>query len=303
MRSALLTPVNLGLIGVWERSARDLWSREEAAILERRDILFGTLVQCGISQFECLTIPESYMPTAEFLRKRLTTKVSDYGTCLFIVKETFERHLGKDFALHPDRDKLNGLFLFVGDLLYSLNRRKSMVSFEKIDELLSTIETLPPELRIPLRNLWALMHRSEPELPVPKREILMGDVADFEQILSSRLFTQYEKKSSELDVASSQEQRSLNEAKGAAQRLVKSNQRYLNLRRTPIRILNLTAKAIDAVFGKLPGNLAEFAASEAQRFLGADKRLVIYSARKLLFEIQEPSITEIQRGLGRVQKN
>jgi hypothetical protein len=119
MRSALLTPVNLGTIWVWEDSARKLWSREEATILERRDIFFGSLVQCGISQFECLTIPESHMPIADFLRKRITTKVGDYGTCLFIVKETFERHLGKEFCLHPNPSLVNGLFLFVGDLLYA----------------------------------------------------------------------------------------------------------------------------------------------------------------------------------------
>jgi hypothetical protein len=169
-----------------------------------------------------------------------------------------------------------------------------MVCFEKIDGLLSTIETLPPELRIPLRNLWNLMHRCEPELPVPRREIVMRDVADFEQILSCGLFAQYETKSSELDVASAEEKKSLREAQEAAKRLVKGNQRYLNLRATPIRILNLTAKAIDAVFGKLPGTLADFAASEAHKLLGADKRLVIYSAERLLFEIQGPSLTELQ---------
>jgi len=300
MRSALLTPVNLGTIWVWENIARDTWSREEAAILERRDILFGSLVQCGISQFECLAIPESYMPIAEYLRKRITTNVGEYGTCLFIVKEAFERHLGKDFYLHPDPGKVNALFIFVGDLLYSMHRRKSMVCFSKVDELLSTIETLPPELRIPLRNLWTLMHRSEPELPVPRHEILPRDVADFEQILSSTLFTQYEKNSSELDVASLQEQKSLRKAQLSAQKLVKANQRLLNIRTTPIRVLSLTAKAIDAVFGKLPGTLADFAANEAHQFLGADKRLVIYSAEKLLSEIQEPSFAEIQRRLGRV---
>ena len=59
MRSALLTPLNLGLISVGEKIAQDLWSRKEPAVLERRDILFGSLVQCGISQFECLAVPES----------------------------------------------------------------------------------------------------------------------------------------------------------------------------------------------------------------------------------------------------
>jgi len=147
MRSALLTPLNLGLISVGEKIAQDLWSRKEPAVLERRDILFGSLVQCGISQFECLAVSESSMPTAGFLRKRIITSSksgSKYGTCLFIVNEAFERHLGKGFLRHPEPSKVNTLFLFVGDLLYSLHRRKSMVCFLKFDELLSTVKTLPP---------------------------------------------------------------------------------------------------------------------------------------------------------------
>ena len=108
MRSALLTPLNLGLIWVWEEKGRELWSRGEPLILERRDLLFGSLLQCGISQFECLVVPESSKPPAEFLRERLITagkKGSQYGTCLSIVNEAFERHLGKGFHRHPEPSK------------------------------------------------------------------------------------------------------------------------------------------------------------------------------------------------------
>lgn len=245
------------------------------------------------------------MPTAEFLRARITTpgkRGSKYGTCLFIVKETFEKHLGKEFHRHPEPNKVNTLFLFVGDLLYSLHRRKSMVCFLRFDELLSTVETLPPELRIPLRNLWALMRPAEPELPVPRHEVLVRDVADFEQILSSGLFTQYEEKSSELDLVSSPVAASLREAHLSAQRLVRANERLLRLGATPMRLLSLTTKAIDAVFGRLPGALADFAVGEANQFLGADKRLVIYFAERLLSGINEPGSSEILQILGRHNK-
>ena len=238
------------------------------------------------------------MPTAGFLRKRIITSSksgSKYGTCLFIVNEAFERHLGKGFLRHPEPSKVNTLFLFVGDLLYSLHRRKSMVCLLKFDELLSTVKTLPPELRIPLLNLWTLMRRAEPELPVPRHEILVRDVTDFEGILSSSLFTQYEKESSELDVESSPEAASLRAAHLSAQRLVRANERLLTLGATPMRLLSLTTKAIDAVFGRLPGALADFAAGEATQFLGADKRLVIYFAEKRLSRVNEPGSLEIQR--------
>jgi len=77
-------------------------------------------------------------------------------------------------------------------------------------------------------------------------------------------------------------------AQRAAQRLVNANARLLRIKAAPIRLLNLTAKAIDAVFGKLPGALADFAAEEAQRMLGTEKRIVLYSAEKLLFSVYLP---------------
>lgn len=139
------------------------------------------------------------------------------------------------------------------------------------------------------------MRRAEPELPVPRHKILVRDVTDFESILSSSLFTQYEKESSELDVESSPEAASLRAAHLSGQRLVRANERLLTLGATPMRLLSLTTKAIDAVFGRLPGALADFAAGEATQFLGADKRLVIYFAEKLLSRVNEPGSLEIQR--------
>ena len=295
MRSALLTPVNLGTIWVFEDKAREHWERKDAAVLERRDILFGSLVQCGVSQFECLAIPDSYMPTAEVLRRRMVTKQDNYGTCLSIVHGSFEKHLGKNFCLHPQPDKINTLFLMVGDILYALHRRKNMVCFFDLDEFLPIIETLPPEVAVPLRNLWSLMSRSEPGLPVPQYEISTDDAIHFEQIIASNLFTQYETQSERLDIASSAEDASLKKIQNAAVELVNANQRFLKLRNTPMRLLTLTAKAIDAVFGKLPGTLADFAVKEAHQFLGADKRLVIYSARTLLLQTQAPSFVELQQ--------
>jgi hypothetical protein len=298
MRSALLTPVNLGLIGVHERHVPGSSSRDNPLILQRRDVLFGSLLQCGISQLECLAVPESYKPTTDFLQKRIvqwTDKPSTYGTCLFLVNEAFEKFLGKQFHRHPDPSKANTLFLFVGDLLYALHRRKSMVCFLEFDELLSTIETLPPELSIPLGNLCALMHRAEPALPVPRYELELGDLTNLEQILSSAAFTDYEKESSKLDLVGLPEDDCLAAAQRAAQRLVKANARFLNIKTTPLRLLNLTAKAIDAVFGKLPGALADFAADEARQFLGAEKRLVLYTAEKLLYSVYLPHLVEIRR--------
>jgi len=64
-----------------------------------------------------------------------------------------------------------------------------------------------------------------------------------------------------------------------------------------MRFLNLTTKAIDAVFGRLPGTLADFAVGEAKQFLDADRRLVIYFARSLLSEIHKPDSTHQHYGL------
>jgi hypothetical protein len=302
MRSALLTPVNLGYIWVHEKHVPEASSRDDPVILQRRDVLFGSLLQCGISQLECLAVPESYKPTADFLRKRIvawTDEPSTYGTCLFLVNEAFEKCLGKQFQRHPDFSKVNNLFLFVGDLLYALHRRKSMVCFLDLDELLSTIETLPPELSVPLRNLWALMHRAEPNLPVPRYELELRDITNLEQILSTSAFTDYEKESGKLELAGLPEDYSIIAAQRAAQRLVNANARLLRMKAAPIRLLNLTAKAIDAVFGKLPGALADFASGEAQRILGAEKRLVLYTAENLLFSVYLPHLFESQQRLRR----
>jgi hypothetical protein len=242
---------------------------------------------------ECLTVPESYKPTADFLRDRIvawTDEPSTYGMCLFLANEAFEKYLGKKFHNYPDFCKINDLFLFVGDLLYALHRQKSMVCFLELEDLYSTIETLPPELGVPLQNLWALMHRADPDLPIPRYELGTRDITNFEQILSSSAFTEYEKESAKLELADVPEDYSIISAQRAAQRLVNANARLLRLRAAPIRLLRLTAKAIDAVFGKLPGALAEFATDEAQRALDGEKRIALYNAEDLLFSVYQPHL-------------
>ena len=66
--------------------------------------------------------------------------------------------------------------------------------------------------------------------------------------------------------------------------LFSQNRSLLALRNASVNILQVTPKLVDAVFGKLPGALAEVAAKLGISFLEDRRRLVIYDFHEFMFQ-------------------
>jgi hypothetical protein len=66
--------------------------------------------------------------------------------------------------------------------------------------------------------------------------------------------------------------------------LFAQNRNLLALRNASANILQITPKIVDAVFGKLPGVLAEVAAKLGISFLEERRRLVIYDFHELMYQ-------------------
>ena len=72
------------------------------------------------------------------------------------------------------------------------------------------------------------------------------------------------------------------------------NRNLLALRNASVNILQMTPKLVDAVFGKLPGALAEVAAKLGISFLEERRRLVIYDFHELMYEeVLMPTLTRM----------
>ena len=113
------------------------------------------------------------------------------------------------------------------------------------------------------------------------------NVNRFREIIESDLFAKYVSCQSEFDDPDANLPMVLDNVARAGRDIVRRNPALLQLRKSGASLLSFTPKLIDAVFGKLPGAVADVASKVGLEFLENRRRLVIYdfksSFQQLLF--------------------
>lgn len=299
MKKGYIPPYSFGAL---EGSSESLQAAAKVTMQSGTDlaaIFYATAFQAGIDE---LVVPETMttdvVAQSAFLAAR--TKGIPLTRCApyILVETAFSAHLPDGWLLRDDFSFARFLYWFVADLLIAtsegasilhLSLRHSVPTLEKAESLLLS------ELFVPLRNLFAAITCVEPSSPVPQKSISTDDIQRFNAIISSDLFNRYSASQSSLDDSTIPLTTALPVVVSAGQKLFSQNNSLLALKRVSVSILEVTPKLVDAVFGKIPGVLAEVVAKLSISLLESRRRVVIY-------DFQEPIKGIIHSNFARMLK-
>jgi hypothetical protein len=242
-------------------------------------IIFSSMIQCGIERFE---MPHFDDPLFDNLNSKFLTSRIDYlstkdeGNSLETVVNTFQKYLPEEYKHDMKYMPVRQIQYLIADLVFSLEHKTSILSLPSIPKISQIENLLPPELLFPIKNLLSSFEQLNPSLPYPKLSIPSSQIARFEQIINSDLFSSYSSKHSELEKLSIAKENALNNIVESGKIIFQKNLDYLQLKNIILSVLPLTAKGIDIFFGKLPGSLAYYLANTLSNLLKDEHRIIIY---------------------------
>ena len=117
-------------------------------------------------------------------------------------------------------------------------------------------------------------------LPAVQRGTSREDFRRLCEILQGDVFKTYSENQTHFDNAPVPVEQALTEVTETSRKLVSDNPRLLSLARGGLSVLSVSAKLIDAVFGKIPGAAAEGFARLGQQLLDQERRIVVYDFSK-----------------------
>ena len=167
----------------------------------------------------------------------------------------------------------------MADLLYAMSTGASLLAPWGIPDMAEAEARLPSELSVPLANLFSAFTDFQASSPIPQKAVAIENIQRFNEIISGDLFSKYAAAQSSLDDLEAPVTTALPMVVSSGRNIFSQNKQLLQLKKSSLSILQLTPKLVDAVFGKLPGALAEVAANLGISLLESRRRIVIYDFR------------------------
>jgi hypothetical protein len=206
-----------------------------------------------------------------------------------------DQHLGKTSYSAAPSERVR-IEAFLIDLLYALARRTSFIQVIPRDSDLVPLH-LPSQLDLPLHRLVQSFESVQPEVAATAVAITASNAARFQEIMSSQVFEEYVAGHRQLENTSEKPREVEKAIREAARRLQRRNARLLKLQKVPVSILPATTRLIDAVFGALPGKLAELASNLLGAWLSQNQRIVVYEFSEPERQIIHSRVTDYARRL------
>lgn len=294
-RRAVLSPFALVRIGTLAEAVNNPIILKHLPELETGDLIYSCLFQAGVDEFELSVARDEYFPRTSFLRNRTVVhRGSEWVDSFLVVTGVFDQYLGAHHMLKKDKYQLEAMVeVFLIDLLYAMHRGASLVAEIPSHDQISALR--PASLALPIRHLISSFEIIKPELLVTSASVTSANVARFEEIINSHLYGEYVEGHAQLEKNTEAPKEMEKLIRDAARRLQRKNDRYLRLENLPVSILPTTARLIDAVFGSLPGKLAEVAANLFSKWLGENRRIVVYELKGPREELLRSRIDEYVR--------
>lgn len=267
----------------WYLNNEKIATKEE--LEQRRQLLYSTMIQAGVDQLDV-----GINPFEENVEGPLSTRIKNmpfdkvWTEYHNILDEVFATDLKNEEDDNASLD-FRIMKMFIADLLYALNKKRSLVIIPGIPNITQYDGKFSVSNIIPLQNLIDTITTIENDLPVTRHNLTHNSIIKYEEILTSSLFEKYRTNSSMLEASTNNQNTVLENIRDSASHLVSHNSRLLKLRKARISILNIGTKIIDVVFGSLPGKLADVATSLATNAIQDDFRLTIYDMSNKIHDI------------------
>jgi len=233
-------------------------------------LFYTTAFQSGVDRFLLVEgMSELVQPTSPFAKSRLDT-VPD-------VRYTHESTLRSQLPVSFRGKHSFQIAMFLDDLFIAMDSNASLLYILPMPDPQLLDGLLPTEFLIPIRNLFSSFETTSAEVPIPRFTVDRKNIERFEEVLQGLPFVAYRDAHIDLGQAGVSKSRALSEITSTSRTFVRKNASLAKAGRVGLSILTLTPKIIDAVFGKLPGALAELLGKRASSALDDRKRIVVYN--------------------------
>lgn len=246
-------------------------------------LFYATAFQSGVDHF-ILDIPKKYYhQKSQFVKSRITylpkQKTNHHRDP---IREMFSRHLPPNWERDEAYSSVWGLSAFLGDLLSSMEAGCALLATLGLPDPSRARPLLPAAALLPIEQLLDSFEVVTCPGLALRGSFDRDHLERFQQVLLSDLFTGYMTAQSALEDELRSVRPSLEGAAIAGGKVVERHPALVALRRGSIAVLSFTPKLIDAVFGKLPGTLAEAGAKLGASYMEERKRVVVYDFRAFL---------------------
>ena len=188
---------------------------------------------------------------------------------------------------------IEDLKLFICDLLVAMESHSCLLGIQRMPNVNGLEQLLHEELLSSVRNLLSTFRTESTQTPIPRFVISTADIKRFEEVIQTPSFSAYKQAHDELDSTSYSESKAMSKIIRTGREFVSKNASLAKLEQTAVSVLTITPKIIDAVFGKLPGVLAEAFGNSGVRILDERRRVVVYDCHKWIDTIIIPQFLKM----------
>jgi hypothetical protein len=243
-------------------------------------IFYACMIQAGIDKVEIFSDSTPNSDSELIRQRKVIIPESIWNDTYDKLRDTFEQ-----FVEHPLYVPTK-LLVFLTDLMQAIERKSSLVITGPVIPDITELERIfPPELFIPLKNFLGTIESDSADLPLPKDFISKDNFNRLQDIILSDLFSHYSSSHKAFEDGRVLKLHAIKSVEKAGWLLLDRNQKYLKAQRLAVSLIPVTSKIIDAVFGRLPGILADFFGEQLSGWLKDDRRIVIYRFDPLFLDL------------------
>ncbi len=277
MKRGLIGPYQLGVLSGASEALKIAEELSGQPGFDLESVFYASAFQAGVDRFlfpESTSIP---VPSSEFVRERIEPFGKDPSIeHSRMVADTLSRVLPENWQRDERFSNVWSLHCFLSDLLDAMALKSSYLAVWGIPDAAELEGQLPRELLVPIDHFLKSFQVLQPALPAVQRGVTREDFRRLCEILQGDVFRTYSESQSHFDNGPVPVEQALSEVTLTSRKLVSENPRLLSLAKGGLGVLSLSAKLIDAVFGKIPGAAAEGLAKLGQQLLDQERRIVVY---------------------------
>lgn len=286
MRKGYIGSFQLGYIGGANKAleiASDVTGESGCDI---ENIFYSSAFQAGIDKFVLPQLKEEHRPKSLFVTNHTSyINENDSKNHYQIIDNAFSNYLPEDWKAKEEYKKLFGLTNFLAEMIDAMATGTSLLTVNGIPDPVEYEDLLPSELSVPITALLSSFQEVSASSLVTQMQMDTENVNRFREIIESNLFVKYVSCQSEFDDEGAILPMVLDDVARAGREIVRRNPVLLQLRKNGVSLLSFSSKLIDAVFGKLPGAVADVVSKVGIEFLENRRRLVIYDFKSSFHQV------------------
>jgi hypothetical protein len=286
MKKGLIGPFQLGTLFGASYVLKYVAEVTQQRGADLEGIFYATAFQAGVDEFIVPGQKDKPYPKSEFLAARTRYIPRDRREEHWkLVSTAFSAHLPTGWERSKEFSAVWQLESFLVELLDAMSVGACVLSLWGIPDMAAAAAKLPSELSVPLSNLLASIIDVQVPSPIPQKALPTEALQRFNDIMAGDVFSKYVAAQFSLEDSEAPIATTLPSVVSSGRLVFSRNPQLLQLRKTSLGLLQLTPKVVDAVFGKLPGALADVAAKLGVSLLEARRCVVIYDFRPSMQDV------------------